>query len=131
MQLKWMKLIQNRTRYVTLKIMYLMQKLRLPSIHWIGSSMNQLDIHNSMAVIPQPSLDPGIFLDFSNTTWSRFGFHTLFSALPEHSHRRGVTIFTQPAHRNGQADVHSTPVDLNGVAIQTMRRGVEHDLRQT
>ena len=48
-----------------------------------------------------------------------------FSALPEHTHRRGVKIFTQPDHQGRPADVHSTPININGVAIQTLRRGVE------
>ena len=54
----------------------------------------------------------------------------LLSDLREHFQRRGVLIFTHPNHRKRQADVHSTSVYLNGVAIQTLRRGVEHDLSQ-
>ena len=48
-----------------------------------------------------------------------------FSALPEHTHMRGVKMFTQPNHQGRPADVHSAPIDINGVAIQTLRRGVE------
>ena len=39
-------------------------------------------------------------------------------------------IFTHHNHRKRQVGVHSTSVYLNGVVIQTLRRGVEHDLSQ-
>ena len=83
-------------------------KLKRPLIHWMDSSTNQLDIQNTMAFIPQPSMDHVIaFSIFPTLLGPDLVLTPTFSALPEHSHRRGVTISTQPDHQNRQADVQS------------------------
>ena len=91
-------------------------RLTLPSLRWIGSSTSQLDIQNSMAFIPQPSMDHVIaFSIFPTLLGPDLVLTPTFSALQEHSHRRGVTIFTQPDHQGRPADVHSTPININGL----------------
>ena len=101
-------------------------RLTLPSLRWIGSSTSQLDIQNSMASVPHPSMDRVIaFSVFPTLLGPVLVVTPTLSALPEHTHRRGVTIFTQHDHQGRPVDVHSATININGVAIQTLRRGVE------
>ena len=91
--------------------------------HSIGPSKSQLDIQNVMASIVQASLDPEIFFSVFPTLFGPDLACTLQFSKLWHSHRRGVMTLHQ---RDRMNDLHSTSVSINGLAIQTLRRGVEH-----
>ena len=73
----------------------------------------------------QPVKSPEYLVSISASAIEMDEVDLNFSALPEHTHRRGVTIFTQHDHQGRPVDVHSATININGVAIQTLRRGVE------
>jgi hypothetical protein len=92
--------------------------LRLPLLYSIGPSENQLYNQILVASNLQPPLHPmTVYAVFPTLFGPNWACTPLLPTRLEHFQRRGVLIFTHPNHRKRQADVHSTSVYLNGVAI--------------